>query len=288
MLKKAKQRLRRVARTLSIRRDRTLHIDGINLSVDMNDGGGRQYRDSRREWLNEARSGLWSAIQRECYPARVVDVGANYGFMSCLFARSFPQAAIVAVEPDPHPSAYLRRNLERACPGRFQVVAALCAEAATESRPFAFNLDYSQDNRVIAGSPETGKWRTVEAPAICLDSIVGEVGEEFVFVKIDVQGFEERVIRGGARLFARNNWLVKMEFAPRWLRSHDTPPVDFLAELSTRFAVAEYPARFPFGATLADCFRRPLTPADAASFTAHFEGEDGGGWGDLLVRPRGR
>lgn len=59
-------------------------------------------------------------------PAIILDIGANIGLASLWFKRRYPQARIVAVEPDPESFALLRRNTA-AVPGIACIQAAVCA-----------------------------------------------------------------------------------------------------------------------------------------------------------------
>lgn len=51
------------------------------------------------------------AIQQTLDPKLILDVGANVGFASVWFANQYPNAQIIAVEPDASNVAVLRRNV---------------------------------------------------------------------------------------------------------------------------------------------------------------------------------
>ena len=277
---------------LSIECERTLNIAGFDLTVDMNDEGGQHYHVSnewkKRTCVHKPNEELWEAIQREYRPSLALDIGANYGFMSLVFARYFPDAEIFAVEPDPIVACYLKRNLEGATPCT-RIFVAICGREKTERHSFARNLRSSLDNRVYPGGVSSGEWLISQVPSVCIDSLLSSADDErFVFVKINTRGYEERVIAGAERLLASNRWLAYMEFAPHLLRCHDTPPVEFLATLAGRFDVAEVPAHIPFGATLDDCFRRPLAVSDAAAFVSYVQSDGRMGFCKLLMRNSGR
>jgi FkbM family methyltransferase len=51
------------------------------------------------------------ALQQALDPKLILDVGANVGFASVWFANRYPNAKIVAVEPDPSNVAVLRQNV---------------------------------------------------------------------------------------------------------------------------------------------------------------------------------
>jgi FkbM family methyltransferase len=124
----------------------------------------------------------------------IVDAGANVGASCLWFIEQYPQAALVAVEPDAGNAAILRRNM--APLGQVTVLeAAIGPEAGF----------------VMTGDPSLG-WavRTERAPSgIPMVSIAEaasrvENGQLFL-VKIDIEGFE-------GDLFSANvDWLDEVE-----------------------------------------------------------------------------
>jgi FkbM family methyltransferase len=262
-----------------------LDIAGIQLLVNGNDAGGRQY-ESRPSFETVA-DPLYERIARVLQPRLVVDIGANYGFTAIVFGRRFPAARLVLVEPalDLHP--YIRTNLANNGVKHYELLGAICSNSDSASAPFALNPRSSQDNRVRG---EDG-WTTVATPSVTLSMLLAEpFGDGNVFIKIDTQGFETQVFDGGFLFLERNqNWLIKTEFAPYWLRSQGNDPVEFLRALTKKFTVVEAPARAQYiGDELEQLLSRPLQPTDAEPFTRHIQSlnQDGLGWCDLLAAPR--
>ena len=59
--------------------------------------------------------------------------------------------------------------------------------------------------------------------------------------------YEEMVIKGGMNfLLNHQNWIIKTEFAPKWLQSQGTDSLELLKRLVKNFDVAELPATIPF------------------------------------------
>lgn len=264
--------------------DRTLDIDGLALSVDYSDAGGRAY--ALRAAHEESVSQLYAQIAHEFEPRLVIDIGANYGFTGVVFARHFPHARIVLVEPSPALCQFVERNLRQNGARDFVVIQAICAAQEGLRNSFALNPHSSQDNRVqgLAG------WQSIEVEARTLVSLVEQYGGEGgVFIKIDTQGFEAQVFAGGAAFFdVHRQWLVKCEFAPYWLQAQGTDPNTFLRSLIARYAVVECPARFRYARDeLHTLFDRPLKDEDVEPFVAHVTAldRDQRGWCDLLVKP---
>jgi predicted O-methyltransferase YrrM len=61
-------------------------------------------------FIEEELQGLLQALASS-QPRIVIDLGANVGYASLLFLNAFPEAFVLAVEPDPDNAAICRRNL---------------------------------------------------------------------------------------------------------------------------------------------------------------------------------
>ena len=124
----------------------------------------------------------------------VVDAGANIGVSSIWFARQFPQARVVAVEPDAGNVALLRRNV-----ASYRNIVVMDA-AIGASRGFA----------ALSNSGERLAWtvQTVRSsdgvPIVTVDdALAASGGDEPFIVKVDIEGFERD-------LFASNlDWLER-------------------------------------------------------------------------------
>ena len=265
--------------------ERTLQIRDISLTVDFADAGGRMYAShlSHEEYV----SPVYDAIAQCLDPRFVIDVGANYGFTGLIFAKRFPGAKVVLVEPSPRLCGFIKRNFEANGVSNYEVIQAVCGELDGIARSFCLNPVSSQDNRVIG----LDGWKSVQVPTTTLDRIIADAYTSGgVFIKIDTQGFEERVFAGAAKFLSEhNNWLIKTEFAPNWLESQGTDPLEFLRFLIAKFVVVEAPARSRYkGNSLDRLFSEPLTRDEAEAFVSYVTNlsDHGLGWCDLLVRPK--
>lgn len=128
-----------------------------------------------------------------------VDVGANIGSYTIL-ATKVCGARSIAVEPDPHTSTALRRNVElNACTNHVEV-----AETAlgSEVGRIAFTVGRDTVNKVASADAS----EVQEVPITTLDKLVD--GRIPALIKIDVEGFEPEVIKGAVKTLSEPNMLA--------------------------------------------------------------------------------
>lgn len=134
----------------------------------------------------------------------IIDAGANVGLSSLYFATRFPQARIIAIEPEPANFELLRANIVN-----HRLIAPVWAALAAEDGEVRI-VDPGQGNwafRTWGHGPEgaTG----VAVPALSLDSILGHFGLDHVDVlKMDIEGAEKEVLEHCAPWIDRIGVLV--------------------------------------------------------------------------------
>lgn len=146
------------------------------------------------------------------HPSTIVDVGANIGQFSVTAANIFPNATLVSIEPDPIIAEELRSNLPEAYRENVKVFAVgdTCGEVI-----FNVNAD-SQNSSILplgidrkAAFPENVVLREIPIPLVTLDSLFSnEKLKKPILLKIDVQGFEDRVIKGAVHFLADVDWVI--------------------------------------------------------------------------------
>jgi FkbM family methyltransferase len=148
--------------------------------------------------------GLWEPVLSEFILRHVqdgdvcVDLGANVGYFSLLFAqRVAPSGKVIAIEAAPDTARRLRANLElNGAVGIVDVVEAACAEQKGE---MTFYLHprvngWSRLSPPAKGDPQRlimGKtWIPVTVTADTVTSLVGADAERVSFIKVDIEGGE--------------------------------------------------------------------------------------------------
>jgi FkbM family methyltransferase len=153
------------------------------------------------------------ALRRQgIVPGTVIDVGANAGQFAVACSRLLKPAAIYSFEPIPEVAARLRMNLER-----IQEAAAFALAFGDREGPAEFHVNaHSHSSSVLrladghrAAFPEAVEARTIGVPMTTLDKFfAGREMPQPLLLKLDVQGYEAKVLAGGAAILERVTWVV--------------------------------------------------------------------------------
>jgi len=162
---------------------------------------------------------VWDWVRDTTTIRTVIDVGANDGAYSAYLAEFFQPEAVHAFEPLPScraPLAALKLRLPS-----LTIHPVALAEAPGEATffenaygPASSLLRVSDLSRRVF--PETERETPVTVTLARLDDVLPvDMLAPDILVKIDVQGVEDRVIRGGKAVFsAAKIVLVEMSFVP--------------------------------------------------------------------------
>jgi FkbM family methyltransferase len=173
--------------------------------------------DEVPHWRGTHETGVQNAIRAVVRTGAVVyDVGAHAGSFALGTARLVGELGrVVAFDGDPDNAADLRESVVRNNLGaRLEVVhAAVWSYTARHGIPFRRGgIRRSQGGVEVDGQhPVIGTGEVITVPAITLDDFIadGEIAPQLV--KIDVEGGEYEVLRGGATLFTKQRPLVIVE-----------------------------------------------------------------------------
>lgn len=156
-------------------------------------------------------------------PAVIVDLGANAGQASLYFRMRYPEARIVAVEPDPRTFRRLERNLgddPNVVLRRYAITERPGRVALTRF------LDASWKTRVA--SREEGDGAAVRGATI--DELFAEEGLEHVdLMKVDIEGLELDVLSSSAAVLSVGTVIGELHY---W--ELDVPRDEALAAMRER------------------------------------------------------
>lgn len=140
--------------------------------------------------------------------AVVADIGANVGLTAMLFSQL--SSKVVAFEPSP--STYqiftenlIKNNVTNVIPVNF----GLGDELKSTSLTFAEN---NRSGGYVSDFIQPEKGHTTELVEIKkLDDVWHQYADRLDFIKIDVEGFEGHVLRGGSKIIQKNRPIVVLE-----------------------------------------------------------------------------
>jgi FkbM family methyltransferase len=133
-----------------------------------------------------------------------VDVGANVGTYAMALARHVgPGGKVIAIEP--HPVTHARLAFNRAASNFTQVILVAAAAGPTDGE---LMIETDGDNlgasHIVTGQRSSS---AIKVPSLRLQRILGDAGVEHVdALKIDVEGYEDRVLTGFFREAPLSLW----------------------------------------------------------------------------------
>jgi FkbM family methyltransferase len=144
---------------------------------------------------------------------KVMDIGANYGVYTLAMARSVgPVGAVWAFEPASETMSYLRASIENNPMSHVRLV-----QKAVSNRRGTSHLSLNTDAELntLASSPDgTEQRETVEL--VTLDDCAKEFDwSGLAFIKLDAEGEEYNIVKGGGNLLARETPLIMFELKHR-------------------------------------------------------------------------
>jgi FkbM family methyltransferase len=154
----------------------------------------------------------------------VLDLGAHIGFLSLYFASLVgPEGRVFAFEPGPNNLAYLRRNAR----ARSNLTVVPCgAGDENGQRVFYTETLTGQNNSFIRDFDILDKYRKMafdsmirvkeeRVEVVTLDSFVRREALRPDLIKIDVEGFEENVLRGAQEVLSILRPILLVEIQTR-------------------------------------------------------------------------
>ncbi len=163
----------------------------------------------------------------------VIDIGANIGYHAVL-AGSITRGTVWAFEPESANHALLLANIELNGLRNVRAVRKAAGERRDVLRLYLSESN-AGDHRLFSGGEARA---SIEVPVVSLDEELAGAGP-IAFVKIDVQGYEERALRGMRRILTGNAAIrVASEFEPHSIAASGADPaglLDFMESLGFRW-----------------------------------------------------
>ena len=186
---------------------------------------------------------IWTWLRASGGIRTILDIGANNGEFAEYLSLCFEAGQTIAIEPLPECADQIRQ--------REKVIKNLtvfeCALSDHEGRAVLFENAYAPASSLLPVSkistyefPQTaGLQKEVKVVVHRLDDLLApDALQKEILIKIDVQGLEDKVIKGGEKTFRKAKFiLIETSFVPMY----DGQPLfeeihDLLVNIGFRFA----------------------------------------------------
>lgn len=141
---------------------------------------------------------------------QVIDIGANYGLYSMAMAKAVgAQGKLWSFEPASTTAAFLAQTI--AANGFTHVALEKCALSSQPGKAYLSLNDNSELNELVRnGNNPSGQSEEVELTTLdaCLESFGWT---DIAFMKIDAEGEEANILKGGKEFFSRLSPLIEYE-----------------------------------------------------------------------------
>jgi FkbM family methyltransferase len=153
--------------------------------------------------------GEYGAVRRlsaGSHPAVIIDLGSNVGFSVRYWLELYPEATVIAVEPDQENCAMIQRNITLCCPENPPLVVQACIVGQSRDSVL-FETACGREWAYAITTTASPTARNVRA--ITIEQIIAEhaITEQIGLLKCDIEG-------GEAELFAHcDSWIHRVETA---------------------------------------------------------------------------
>ncbi len=164
----------------------------------------------------------------------VIDIGANHGRLTRAYRRRFPQAQVLAVEPVPTLyrglAAWAQRHGDAV-----RVFNVALSSAPSESTFYVCRKSTIWSTMLPPGEAQAKDFDAIRVKVDTLDNLVRPLElRDDILIKIDTEGYDLEVIRGGRETLSRTAAVVvETTFFPTGYGEQAPIFEDILAELAT-------------------------------------------------------
>ena len=140
---------------------------------------------------------------------QILDVGANIGCTSILFSDLGQQ--VVSFEPLARTYDLLQKNISLSKKNNIKTLPLALGDENKNAEIYFSDTNRSTAFVLDRTSRDDGKTALIKVR--CLDDLFPEIGiDRFDFMKIDVEGYELRVLKGAEKTIQQFRPIVQMEF----------------------------------------------------------------------------
>jgi len=142
------------------------------------------------------------------------DVGANVGIWSILLAKEFSSCKVVSFEPQKEAHQFLQRNISNNHLTNIECMGIGLGATLERVELRTPKEKCGSSSIVLSHKKETDKVEIIEI--VTADSILDDRPDLVPrFIKIDIEGYEPRMISGAHNLIADNQPIIMVEVFPK-------------------------------------------------------------------------
>ncbi|MEM6321269.1 MAG: FkbM family methyltransferase, partial [Bacteroidota bacterium] len=152
------------------------------------------------------------------------DVGANIGQFAIASSMFYPKTQIISFEPVQESFSLLKKNTEN----KKNITTYGCALGDEKGTLTFYHNQHSHASSALAISdfqtaqiPQTQQFNKIEVPVRRLDEFEAQIIPP-ALLKLDVQGYEKKVLEGGLRFLQKVDYLL---FETSFVRMYDEEPL---------------------------------------------------------------
>lgn len=212
------------------------NVDGINYELDLT-----EVIDSAIYFNQTREPHTTNALKRLCKHGMIVfDIGANIGSHTLPLAKSVGgQGKVYAIEPVPWAIDKLRKNLALNHFNNVQIFPIALSDYVDENAEFSLRASFKTTSVKPVnedGSLNENWWNACEKISVRVDTLDNLVEKERIpridVIKLDVDGFEAKVLRGARVIIKKFSPSIVMEIAPDWLNDRGDSVEEIIEMLS--------------------------------------------------------
>jgi FkbM family methyltransferase len=213
----------------------TKMIEGVNYELDL-----KEVIDSAMYYEGTREPGTSHALKTLCKRGDVVlDVGANVGSHSLPLASHVGEdGRVYAFEPVPWAIKKLKRNLALNKFNNLTIESIALSDIEENEVEMEFRASFKVGSKSGVGQDgkiDNGWWSECERVKVRMATLDSYVKSHQInrldLIKLDVDGFEGKVIRGALGALKRFQPVLIMEIAPAWTEMRGDSIADIIHEL---------------------------------------------------------
>jgi len=222
--------------------------------ISLSDFGGKFQVDPRSDLFKRAIvSGSYEPdLVRLCLKhldreRSAIDVGANIGFYTILFARELQKGVVLAIEPVPSALKKLRKNIGINSVASNVLVyegAATNYGGYVEINTIEGKEEYSSLGKIVHASVRSDSSVKLRVKCTTIDQLTNQYRLNPGFIKIDAEGAEHKVLEGCNEVLRKNRPTLLVECSEDMLRQNGSSVfqlINFLEEYHYQVINPLYP-----------------------------------------------